>query len=107
MVTVPVPSSVSATRACLDAIERLDGGLRAFITVCAEDALAQAEAADAAAARGDWLGPLHGLPVAVKDCIDVAGLRCTVGARFFADRVASADAAVVRRLRTAGAVLIG
>jgi aspartyl-tRNA(Asn)/glutamyl-tRNA(Gln) amidotransferase subunit A len=102
-----VQSSVSTVHACLDAIERLDGQLRAFITVCAEDALAQAEAADKAAARGDWLGPLHGLPVALKDCIDVAGLRCTVGAGFFADRVASADAAVVRWLRAAGAILIG
>lgn len=101
------PSSLARTHACLDAIARHDDTLRAFITVCRQAALGKASAADRAAAQGKSLGLLHGMPVALKDCIDVAALRCTVGSAFFAERVATTDAPVVRRLRAAGAVFVG
>ncbi len=100
-------SSCSATEACLERIEKLDPLLHAFITVTAEPAREAARAADAAAREGRSLGLLHGMPIAVKDCIDVAGVPCTGGSSFFADRIAEADAEVVTRLRAAGAVLIG
>jgi aspartyl-tRNA(Asn)/glutamyl-tRNA(Gln) amidotransferase subunit A len=100
-------SSVGVVERFLGRIERLDGELGAFITVAAEAALEQAHAADEALARGTLLGPLHGLPVALKDNIDTAGLRTTVGSSFFGDRVPEADAEVAARLRRAGAVLLG
>lgn len=101
------PSAVARTEACLARIAALDPGLHAFITVTADSALEAAHAADAAARRGDATGLLHGMPVAVKDCIDVGGVRCTRGSAFFADRIAGRDAAVVTRLRAAGAILLG
>src|SRR2546423_1363139 len=67
-------SPVTLTRAYLDRIERLDGTLRAYITVCRDAALAEAERAEEAVARGERLGVLHGVPFAVKDQIDTAGL---------------------------------
>jgi aspartyl-tRNA(Asn)/glutamyl-tRNA(Gln) amidotransferase subunit A len=100
-------SSLDATERFLERIERLDGEVGAFITVAAEPALEQAGAADEALARGTSLGALHGLPVALKDNIDTAGLRTTVGSAFFSDRVPEADAEVAARLRRAGAVLLG
>ena len=100
-------SSVDATEAYLARIELLDGDIRAFVTVDAEGALEQARAADEALATGQTLGALHGLPVALKDNIDTAGLRTTVGSLFFADRIPDADAEVTRRLRRAGAVVLG
>jgi len=100
-------SATAATEAYLRRSERLDGLLRAFVTVSADTALEQARAADEALERGSLLGPLHGLPVALKDNIDTAGIRTTAGSRFFADRVPPADAEVARRLREAGAVLVG
>lgn len=102
-----MPSSVDATRSCLAVLERLNPALQAFITPMADQALADAEVADRAAEAGNWLGVLHGVPVAVKDCIDVAGVRCTSGSRAYADNVAKKDAVVTRRLRAAGAVIIG
>lgn len=87
---------------CLAAIAAADGRLRAFITPLPEAARAQAEAVDATA-PGDALG----LVIAIKDCIDIAGVRGTAGSRFFAERIAAADAPLVARLRSAGAVLIG
>ncbi len=100
-------SSLKATESYLERIERLDGDIGAFMTVAADSAREQARAADAALESGGSLGPLHGLPVAIKDNIDTAGLRTTVGSSFFADRVPEADAEVARRLRRAGAVLLG
>jgi len=102
-----VGESEAATAACLAAIERQNGKLNAMITVDAAGALAQARAADRAAAEGRWLGLLHGLPVAVKDNIDTAGMRTTSGSLFFKDRVPNADAPVVARLKRAGAVILG
>ena len=100
-------AAVEAVQAYLDRIERLNGTLGAYLTVAGEAALAQARAADEALARGEPPGPLHGLPVALKDNIDTAGLRTTVGSSFFADRVPEADAEVVARLRGAGAIVLG
>src|SRR5215468_10902886 len=100
-------SPVDATRACLDRIARLDPELHAFITVTGELALDQARTAEAELARGRDRGPLHGVPIALKDLIDTAGVRTTGGSGVFADRVPGEDAEVVRRLRAAGAVLLG
>ena len=102
-----VISPVELTRACLQRIERLNPALNAFITVTAEEALAQARAAEAEVRRGRWRGPLHGIPLGLKDNIDTAGVRTTLASAVFEDRVPSADAEVVRRLKAAGAVLLG
>jgi aspartyl-tRNA(Asn)/glutamyl-tRNA(Gln) amidotransferase subunit A len=87
----------------LERIERLDPALNAFVSVRAEEALAEANALEAAGERG----PLYGVPVAVKDVIDVAGARTTAASRILADNVATADAETVARLRRAGAVVVG
>jgi aspartyl-tRNA(Asn)/glutamyl-tRNA(Gln) amidotransferase subunit A len=100
-------SPVEATERCLARIAERDPELHAFITVTAEAALAQARAADAELARGHDRGPLHGVPVALKDLIDTAGVRTTGASAVFADRIPTEDAEVVRRLRDAGAVLVG
>src|SRR4029077_783866 len=77
------------------------------ITVTAEAALAAARSAEAQITRGGWKGPLHGIPIAIKDLLDTAGIRTTAGSALFKDRVPTQDAEVVRRLRAAGAVLLG
>ena len=100
-------SPVDLTEACLARIERLQPSLNAYITVTAEEALAQARAAEAEVARGLWRGPLHGIPIALKDLVDSAGVRTTAASGLFAERVPDRDAEVVRRLREAGAVLLG
>jgi aspartyl-tRNA(Asn)/glutamyl-tRNA(Gln) amidotransferase subunit A len=100
-------SPVELTRAYLTRIERLNPSLNAFITVMADAALAEARAAEADVQRGSWRGPLHGIPIALKDLFDTAGVRTTAGSGVFKDRVPSQDAEVVRRLKTAGAVLVG
>lgn len=99
-------SSRAAVERCLARIHGLDGEVHATITVMEDEALAAADACDAAAAAGQWLGLLHGMPVAIKDNIDTAGVRTTSGSKFFAERVPKSDATVVRRLRAAGAVLV-
>ena len=108
--TAKAPAKSSAarlTRQCLENIRRHDGVVNAFITVTEDDALAQAEEADRAAAQGRWLGLLHGMPISIKDNIQTAGIRTTAGSLFFKDFVPNEDAEVVRRLRAAGAVIIG
>jgi len=100
-------SPVELTKACLERIGRLNPVLNAFITVTAEQALAQARELEAEQRRGSLRGPLHGIPVAVKDLIDVAGVRTTAASAVFANRVAEEDAGVVRRLKAEGAVLLG
>lgn len=100
-------SPVDLTRACLDRIARLDGQLNAFITVTAERAMAEAREAEAEVARGRWRGPLHGVPVALKDNVDTAGVRTTAASAVYADRVPAEDAEVVTRLRASGAVVLG
>jgi aspartyl-tRNA(Asn)/glutamyl-tRNA(Gln) amidotransferase subunit A len=100
-------SPVEITRACLERIEKLNPRLNAFITVTAESALAEAQAAEAEIGRGGWRGPLHGVPLALKDLIDTAGVRTTAASALDKNRVPTQDAEVVHRLRQAGAVVIG
>ena len=85
----------------------MNGPLNAFVTVTAELARAEARRAEAAVMRGGPLGRLHGVPFSVKDTLDTAGVRTTMGAVRFADRVPAEDAVVVARLRAAGAILVG
>jgi aspartyl-tRNA(Asn)/glutamyl-tRNA(Gln) amidotransferase subunit A len=100
-------SSVDATEAYLRRIERHDGVLKAYITVMADRALARARAADDELRRGVRRGPLHGVPIALKDLIAVAGVRMTAGSRVLADHVPDRDADVTERLNAAGAVILG
>ena len=100
-------SPVELTRACLARIERLNPVLNAFITVSAESAVASAREAEAEIQRGRWRGPLHGIPIALKDLFDTAGVRTTAASALYKDRVPTEDAEVVRKLKAAGAVIIG
>ncbi len=95
------------TEACLERIATYDAKLDAFITVMHKEALALADQLDAEQKAGKLRGPLHGIPLAIKDIIDTAGTRTTGGSALFADRVPSEDATVVARLRAAGAIIIG
>jgi aspartyl-tRNA(Asn)/glutamyl-tRNA(Gln) amidotransferase subunit A len=100
-------SPVEVVQELLGRIERLDPGLNSFITVTAERALADARAAEAEIAAGARRGPLHGVPIALKDIFDTAGVRTTCGSQILATHVPGVDAAVVQRLRAAGTVLLG
>ena len=88
-------------------IERVNPTVNAIVTLVAERAMADAAKADEAQARGETLGPLHGLPVAHKDLVDTAGIRTTFGSRFFRDFVPGKDALIVTRIRDAGAITLG
>lgn len=94
-------------RACLARIDAYNPKLNAFITVTREHALAQARVLDAEQSGGKFRGPLHGVPVALKDNIDTAQIRTTAASALFDDRVPSEDAEVARRLNAAGAILMG
>ena len=98
---------LEAVDAYLSRIERVDGRLNAYITVCAEDARQEAHQAEAEIARGQYRGPLHGVPVAVKDQIHTRGLLTSDASKIRADFIPAADATVVSRLREAGAILLG
>jgi len=100
-------SPVELTQGCLQRIERLGPKLNAFITVTDESALAAARQAEAEIQRGSWKGPLHGIPIALKDLVDTAGVRTTAGSGVFQDRIPTQDAEIVRRLKQAGAVTLG
>jgi aspartyl-tRNA(Asn)/glutamyl-tRNA(Gln) amidotransferase subunit A len=100
-------SPVELTRTCLARIEELNPTINAFITVMRDSALAEARAAEAEIKAGEWRGPLHGIPIGLKDLIDTAGIRTTCGSALFADRIPTEDAYIVQRLKSAGAVLIG
>src|ERR1700758_1233378 len=100
-------SPVELTEGCLARIERLNPVVNAFITVTAESAIAEAKAAEAEIARGEWRGPLHGIPLAVKDLAETAGVRTTAAGAVLERRIPSEDAEVIRRLRKAGAILLG
>ena len=95
------------TEACLARIAIYQPKLNAFITVMADEARAEAGRRDAELKAGRWRGPLHGIPVGLKDLIDTAGSRTTEGSALFAGRVPSEDATVTRRLREGGAIIIG
>src|SRR6266853_4487834 len=99
-------SPVELTTACLARIDRVNPALNAFITITAESALEQARDAEAEVQRGKWRGPLHGVPIALKDLFDTAGVKTTAASALFKDRIPAEDAEVVRRLNAAGAVLL-
>jgi amidase len=100
-------SAVEVVRAHLERIEALNPTLNAIVTLVPERALDAARAADARRARGEVLGPLHGLPIAHKDLVATAGIRTTFGSKLFEDFVPKRDDLIVERLRTAGAICIG
>jgi aspartyl-tRNA(Asn)/glutamyl-tRNA(Gln) amidotransferase subunit A len=100
-------SPVEVTRHCLDRIARLDGRLRAFITVDAEGAYAAAQRLEAEAARGQWRGPLHGVPLAFKDLCAIGGLPTSCGTATRDYFTAAPDCTAARRLLDAGGVSLG
>ena len=100
-------SAEAITEECLAAIAKQDGSINAFITVFADDARAQAAEADAEIARNRYRGPLHGIPICVKDIIDMAGVGTTAASHVRRGHVAEKDATTVARLRAAGAVIVG
>jgi aspartyl-tRNA(Asn)/glutamyl-tRNA(Gln) amidotransferase subunit A len=100
-------SPVEVVRALLERIEAADQRLNAFITVAGEEALREAARAEEEIFAGAYRGPLHGVPVGLKDIFFTRGVRTTMGSAFFKDHVPDRDAAVVRRLREAGAIILG
>jgi aspartyl-tRNA(Asn)/glutamyl-tRNA(Gln) amidotransferase subunit A len=100
-------SAADVTEACLERIAAENGRLNAFISVLADRARADARQADAEIAAGGYRGPLHGVPISLKDLIDLAGAPTTAASRVLDGHVAAADAAVTARLRGAGAVFLG
>jgi len=100
-------TSESVTAACIEQAHRFDSEYALFITLTAEEALVEARRADAARASGKPLGPLHGVPITLKDNLDTAGVRTTAGAKVFHDRVPTTDATVVAKLKAAGAISLG
>jgi aspartyl-tRNA(Asn)/glutamyl-tRNA(Gln) amidotransferase subunit A len=100
-------SPVELTDAMVHRIAAVDKALNAYITVCGEEARAVAQAAEKMIGAGYHLGPLHGIPVAIKDNIYTRGVRTTAGSKILADFVPAEDATVTTRLKRAGAVIIG
>jgi len=100
-------SPVDLTQACLNSIQKWNPKINAWITVMRDKALAQAKVLAEEQAAGHFRSPLHGIPIGVKDSIDTAGVRTTAASAVYEYRVPSEDAEVVRRLKAAGAVLIG
>jgi aspartyl-tRNA(Asn)/glutamyl-tRNA(Gln) amidotransferase subunit A len=100
-------SSEELTRMCLERIRQRNDKLNAFITITGESALDQARSFDRDSERRVVRGPLHGIPIALKDNIDTAGVLTTAASRFFATRVPTEDAEMARRVRQAGAVFLG
>jgi aspartyl-tRNA(Asn)/glutamyl-tRNA(Gln) amidotransferase subunit A len=100
-------SPVDYVAAVLEAMDRRQRRLNCFVTIMDEEAMADARRAEAAVMAGDRLGPLHGVPVHIKDLIDVAGVRTTHGTAIYADNVARTDDVLVTRLRAAGAIIVG
>jgi len=100
-------SPVELTRSQLDRIEQLDGKLKSYATVTADLAMEQARQAEKEISEGNYRGKLHGIPIAVKDLCDTAGIRTMGGSAVFADNIPASDATVVAKLRDAGSVLLG
>jgi aspartyl-tRNA(Asn)/glutamyl-tRNA(Gln) amidotransferase subunit A len=107
LIRTKAASAVELTRACLARIEKLQPLLNAYITVTADQALADARRLDGELQRGKWRGPFHGVPIALKDNIDTAEVRTTGASQLFQNRVPTEDAEVARRLKNAGAILLG
>jgi aspartyl-tRNA(Asn)/glutamyl-tRNA(Gln) amidotransferase subunit A len=100
-------SPVELTRDCLARIEKLNPALNAFITAMADSALDQARVAEREIFGGNYRGPLHAIPIGLKDILDTAGVRTTAASALFKDRIPEEDSEVVRRLRAAGAIILG
>ena len=100
-------SAVALTELFYRRIEQLNPQLNAYLTLCPDQALAAAQAADDAVQAGQPLGPLHGVPISVKDLELTQGVRTTLGSAIYADRVADLDSIVVERVKAAGAVILG
>jgi aspartyl-tRNA(Asn)/glutamyl-tRNA(Gln) amidotransferase subunit A len=100
-------SPVEATEAYLDRIDSLNFKFNSYITVCRSESLEAARDAEQAIARGHYIGPMHGIPVAVKDQLWSKGIRTTVGSRFMADFIPDEDATALANLKKAGAILLG
>jgi aspartyl-tRNA(Asn)/glutamyl-tRNA(Gln) amidotransferase subunit A len=100
-------SPLELTQICLQRIEAIDPQINAFIAVTAESALAEAHTATDEIARGEYRGPLHGIPLGIKDLFDVRGVPTTAGSPLLKDNVAQDDAFVVKQLRAAGAIFLG
>ena len=100
-------SPVELTQACIERIGRLDKKLNSFITLTPERALDEAREAEQAIVQGSWRGPLHGIPIAIKDNIDTAGVLTTAASGVFAKRIPTEDAEVIKRLKAAGAIILG
>ena len=100
-------SPVEIVSAYLDRIHRLDSRLYSYITLCEEEALADARRLEASAMRGEIVGPLHGLPLAVKDQFHTKGVLTTGGSTIMKDHVSEEDATVIARAKSAGAILLG
>ena len=100
-------SPVEATEAYLERIAQVDGKLNSYITVCSDEALAAARQAEQEIGSGNYRGPMHGIPVAVKDQLNSQGIRTTGGSSILADNVPDEDATAVARLKEAGSVLLG
>ena len=100
-------SPVDVLRECLETIDALNPTLNAFITVTADSALAEAKQAEQEIQSGKWRGPLHGIPIGLKDLIDTTGVRTTAASGVFRDRVPTQDANVVSKLKATGAVFVG
>jgi len=107
MIAAKQVSPVEVIRAYLDRIEALDGKFKAYITVCREEALPAAKAAEAAVMDEYPLGRLHGIPIGLKDLFATKGIRTTGGSKILADSIPSEDATVVSRLKEAGAIVLG
>ena len=100
-------SPVDTVEAYLDRIDSLNSKLYAYLTVCRDESLQAARESEQALDRGEYLGPLHGIPVAVKDQLNTAGIRTTSGTPIFGDFVPEEDATVITKLKSAGAILLG
>src|SRR5262245_35924499 len=100
-------SPLELTRAFLDRIEKVDSQLHSFVLVTKEEALRQAQAAETEIKAGRYRGPLHGIPLGLKDLIETAGIRTTAHSRVLIDHIPAADATAVSRLKEAGGVFLG
>lgn len=100
-------SPVEVTEACLTQIEHLQPAVNSFITILPDQARQQAKELEGALVRGEYRGPLHGIPIGIKDNLATRGIRTTIGSKIFADHVAEGDASVVERCHEAGAIILG
>ena len=100
-------SPVTITKACLKRIELLNPKINAFITVTAQSALAEAAIAEKEIREGKWRGAMHGIPISYKDNIDTAGIKTTAASGVYKNRIPTEDAAVVKKMKAAGAICIG